>query len=74
MIPSYWKALIKSGSITEKDYFEKVEPCNVLIKRAKDRLISEFLKGLKRAYKMNSGGLCRSAVWKEIEKWEGKLK
>ena len=47
MIPNYWKALIKRGDITEKDYFEKVEPCNILIKRAKERLISEFLNDIK---------------------------
>jgi len=65
MIPNYWKALIKRGDITEKDYLEKVAPCNVLIERAKKRQIEKFLHDIR----------CYDKYPKELEeKWEGKLK
>jgi len=71
MIPNYWRALIKRGDITEKDYLEKVAPCNVLIKRAKERLISKFLKDL------NSMIKAPTQWWVKLDlrdKWEAKLK
>lgn len=64
-IPSYWKALIKKGDITEKDYFEKVVLCHTLIERAKDRLRLKLLEDLVfdgESYKMSI---------KNHRKWEG---
>jgi len=71
MIPNYWKALIKRGDITETDYFEKVAPCNILIKRAKERLIEKFLKGLYK-YKEQIGFQKHITLNLLIEEWEAK--
>ncbi|MCP6718899.1 MAG: hypothetical protein KJI71_01525 [Patescibacteria group bacterium] len=66
-IPSYWKAAIKEGVLTEKDYWEKVEPCHILIQRAKNRQIKRILNDFV------FDGECYKMSIKNHEKWEIKL-
>ena len=82
-IPNYWKALIKIGQLTEKDYWEKVEPCHILIQRAKNRVIDEILADLKKVRELsNNPQLLPDLTFsyldmdrlleRLIEKWEAK--
>ena len=83
-IPNYWKTAIKMGHITEKEYWEKVEPCHILIMRAKERqkkrLISKFLKSWN--YMMeriefhteNPDSELMDEVSEEYKKWEKRQK
>lgn len=71
-ITNYWRALIKAGKMSEKDYFEKVMPCDILIQRAKKRQkkrdITKFIKDLRR-YPHNNKILIKDL----IEKWQKEL-
>ena len=72
-IPSYWKAIINRGELTVKDYWEKVEPCHILIGRAKERQKKEILKDLEYWINTNREGISTLYILKDIKsKWEKK--
>ena len=45
-IPNFWKASIKSGAATEYDYYAKIIPNQLFIRRQKIRLIERFTDDL----------------------------